>query len=321
MKKLQVFISSTYDDLKEERQAAVQAILRAGHIPAGMELFAAGDESQMRVIERWIENSDVFLLILGSRYGSIEPKTKLSYVEREFNHALKLKKPLFSVVMNTSEVGRRQVAIDRPVAKPSTQYTSFRQRVTSFLCAFFSDVKDIQLAIHNKLPELMGNTRVSGWISAKEILPMSALIEQSEKLKIANAALRDKLAQFENDDAKVRRLRFLATDYVKHMIDKHGIRADSCVTAFAQARSVEDLSKRVRAAAPRATTCEFFAPRYMKYQFLGMTNLSRQMLDLDCFNRSGEADANIRNRYIGVPGVGNPEPNRKSSSKRREHSS
>jgi len=67
MKKLQVFISSTYDDLKEERQAAVQAILRAGHIPAGMELFAAGDESQMRVIERWIENSDVFLLILGSR--------------------------------------------------------------------------------------------------------------------------------------------------------------------------------------------------------------------------------------------------------------
>jgi len=35
-KKLQVFISSTYTDLKEERQAAVGAILTAGHIPAGM---------------------------------------------------------------------------------------------------------------------------------------------------------------------------------------------------------------------------------------------------------------------------------------------
>jgi hypothetical protein len=33
-RKLQVFVSSTYADLKEERQAAVQVILTAGHIPA-----------------------------------------------------------------------------------------------------------------------------------------------------------------------------------------------------------------------------------------------------------------------------------------------
>ena len=51
-KKLQVFVSSTYTDLREERQAAVEAILTAGHIPAGMELFAAGDETQVNVINR-----------------------------------------------------------------------------------------------------------------------------------------------------------------------------------------------------------------------------------------------------------------------------
>jgi hypothetical protein len=55
-RKLQVFISSTYSDLKEERQAAVEAILKAGHIPAGMELFTAGDKSQMTTIERWIDD-------------------------------------------------------------------------------------------------------------------------------------------------------------------------------------------------------------------------------------------------------------------------
>lgn len=64
-KKLQVFISSTYTDMRAERQAAVEAILRAGHIPAGMELFAAGDESQLETICRWIDDSDVFMLILG----------------------------------------------------------------------------------------------------------------------------------------------------------------------------------------------------------------------------------------------------------------
>ncbi len=74
-KRLQVFVSSTFSDLRDERQAAVEAILSVGHIPAGMELFAAGDESQMDVIKQWIDESDVYLLILGGRYGSIEPKS------------------------------------------------------------------------------------------------------------------------------------------------------------------------------------------------------------------------------------------------------
>jgi hypothetical protein len=71
-RKLQVFVSSTFSDLIEERQAAVAAILKAWHIPAGMELFTAGDVSQMKTIERWINESDVYMLILGGRYGSIE---------------------------------------------------------------------------------------------------------------------------------------------------------------------------------------------------------------------------------------------------------
>jgi hypothetical protein len=79
-RKLQVFVSSTYIDLREERQAAVEAILLAGHIPAGMELFAAGDQSQMQVIKQWIDESDVYLLILGGRYGSIEATSQKSYI-------------------------------------------------------------------------------------------------------------------------------------------------------------------------------------------------------------------------------------------------
>jgi len=58
-KTLQVFVSSTYIDLKKERQAAVEAILTASHIPAGRELFTAGDQSQMQVIQRWLDESAV----------------------------------------------------------------------------------------------------------------------------------------------------------------------------------------------------------------------------------------------------------------------
>lgn len=55
-RKLQVFVSSTFIDLQEERQAAVQAILKVGHIPAGMELFKAGDEEQWEIIKIGLKN-------------------------------------------------------------------------------------------------------------------------------------------------------------------------------------------------------------------------------------------------------------------------
>ena len=66
-RKLQVFVSSTFTDLIEERQAAVSAILKAGHIPAGMELFTAADRSQMDIIKNCFKkcvyafNSDKFV--------------------------------------------------------------------------------------------------------------------------------------------------------------------------------------------------------------------------------------------------------------------
>ena len=61
-KKLQIFVSSTFTDMKDERQAAVEAILRSGNIPAGMELFSAGNKTQLETITRWIDDSDIYLL-------------------------------------------------------------------------------------------------------------------------------------------------------------------------------------------------------------------------------------------------------------------
>lgn len=67
-KKLQVYISSTFYDLIEERQAAVEAILNTGHIPAGVELFF--NESPLKTRKRWIDESDVYILILGGLWSN-----------------------------------------------------------------------------------------------------------------------------------------------------------------------------------------------------------------------------------------------------------
>lgn len=98
MQKITGFISSTFTDLEEERQTAVQAVLNAGHIPAGMELFKAGDTSQKETIKKWIEESDVYMLILGGRYGSIDSETGMSYTHWEYEYAKELKSPVLQLL-------------------------------------------------------------------------------------------------------------------------------------------------------------------------------------------------------------------------------
>lgn len=100
-RKLQIFISSTHNDLVEERQFAIEAILNAGHIPAGMELFKSG-KSKIETIYKWIDESDIFLLILGGCYGSVDESSGLSYTEMEYNYALSKEMPMFEIFLDDS---------------------------------------------------------------------------------------------------------------------------------------------------------------------------------------------------------------------------
>ena len=183
-KKLQIFISSTYVDLKDERQAAVQAILKAGHIPAGMELFTAGDKSQMETIKRWIDESDIYMLILGGRYGSIEPTTSLSYTELEYDYAIEREKPLFAVVItdealerNVKAHGTERLEREQPVA-----LADFKKKVLSNISSFFDDPKDIKLAVHETIGDFIGRYDFSGWIRGNTVADTVPLLEEITRL-------------------------------------------------------------------------------------------------------------------------------------------
>jgi hypothetical protein len=172
-KKLQIFVSSTFLDLRHERQAAVSAILENGHIPAGMELFAAGDEEQMRVIRRWIDESDIFLLILGGRYGSLDPKSGKSYTHLEYEYAIDNQKPHFAIAMTDAS---REVRIKNgePLGtlqdlEHADKLREFRSLVTSKLCKFADDDKDIKLGIWQSIRDLEQRHTFSGWVSSREV--------------------------------------------------------------------------------------------------------------------------------------------------------
>ena len=82
-KRYQVFVSSTYQDLQEERKEVMQALLELDCIPSGMELFPASNEDQWSLITRVIDDCDYYLLIIGGRYGSCNEEG-VGYTEMEF---------------------------------------------------------------------------------------------------------------------------------------------------------------------------------------------------------------------------------------------
>ncbi len=193
-KRLQVFVSSTFSDLREERQAAVEAILSAGHIPAGMELFAAGDESQMEVIKQWIDESDVYLLILGGRYGSIEAKTGKSYTQLEYEYALDKGKPLFACVLKETALDARvkKHGMDM-IDKYPKELDMFRELVQTKMVEFWEDPKDIQLAIVRTLNQLARREDLIGWVRPHMEANLPALSNEIARLSKENAELRGQL--------------------------------------------------------------------------------------------------------------------------------
>ena len=82
--KYQIFVSSTYEDLKAERDIVIKTVLEMGNIPVGMEMFSAGDEQQWELIKRQIDDCDYYVVIVAHRYGSTDGT--ISFTENRGEH-------------------------------------------------------------------------------------------------------------------------------------------------------------------------------------------------------------------------------------------
>jgi hypothetical protein len=208
-KRLQVFVSSTYTDLIRQRQAAVEAILTAGHIPAGMELFTSGDESQMEVIKQWIDESDIFLLILGGRYGSLEPRTEKSYTQLEYEYAVEKGKPLFACVVTEVAQEKRVKEFGSGVLKTEhpQKLKEFRTLVLSRTSRFWDDFKDIKIAVGETLAQFARRDDLIGWVRPSQEANMPALADEIARLSKENAELRGQIAR-DRSEYSINGLRF-----------------------------------------------------------------------------------------------------------------
>jgi hypothetical protein len=94
-RRYQVFVSSTYNDLIEERRFMIQALLETKCIPSGMELFPAASVEQWNLIKQVIDDCDYYVLVIAGRYGSLT-EAGISYTEEEFDYAILQGKPILA---------------------------------------------------------------------------------------------------------------------------------------------------------------------------------------------------------------------------------
>ncbi|WP_051207482.1 DUF4062 domain-containing protein [Butyrivibrio sp. AE3006] len=122
MKRYGIFVSSTYKDLKKERDVVRKALLDMGHFPMGMEAFPAIDQEQFEYIKKTIDIADYYVLILGGHVGTIDPQTKKSYTQMEYEYACEKKIPII-VFVKLGKDGE-PVVLEETVTK-QRQYKKF----------------------------------------------------------------------------------------------------------------------------------------------------------------------------------------------------
>ena len=161
----QVFVSSTYEDLREERQQATQAILESSCFPSGMELFPASDDTQWELIKRIIEESDYYIVIVAGRYGSLGPEGT-SYTEMEYDYAVQKGIPVLGFVREN--VGKIPFNDTEQTEKGRKRLEAFRHKVMSRTCRKFSTPAELGMAV---MKSIMAEARIrprTGWVRADQ---------------------------------------------------------------------------------------------------------------------------------------------------------
>ncbi len=192
----QVFVSSTFVDLKEERSAVFQTLMEMDCIPAGMELFPAMDDEQWNFIKRIVDDCDYYILILGSRYGSVS-EAGISYTEMEYDYAINKGLKVLAFVHEHPDHRPANLADGDPILKEKLD--NFRKKVcTGRLVKFWNETKELPGLVALSLNKTIRTYPAVGWVRANRVASDAVFEEQNALLREIRD-LKQKLAQYENE--------------------------------------------------------------------------------------------------------------------------
>jgi hypothetical protein len=193
-KRYQVFVSSTYADLKEERQKVIQALMEMDCIPAGMELFPAADEEQFAFIKRVIDDCDYYLLIIGGRYGSLTGQG-ISYTEQEYEYAISKGLSVIALLHERPD----EIPLGKSEKSPELRalLEQFRGRVSEGrLVRFWTSATELPGIVALSLSKTIKTHPARGWIRADRAASED-LLQEINQVRKQNIELSQALSELE----------------------------------------------------------------------------------------------------------------------------
>lgn len=165
-KKYQVFISSTYEDLKDERMAVMQCLLDNDCIPVGMEQFPASGMSQMEYIMKMLDDCDYYILILAGRYGSLD-KDGIGFTEKEFNYAESKGIPIMSFLFR--DISKLPLQKCEESDERRKMLGNFCNKVSTRLVKYFDDIGSLKCEVATSINKCIKDYPADGWVRGNEI--------------------------------------------------------------------------------------------------------------------------------------------------------
>ncbi len=183
-RKHQVFVSSTYKDLAEERKEVMHALLELDCIPAGMELFPATDEDAWSLIKEIINDCDYYILIVAGKYGSSNTDG-VGYTEMEYNYAVEIGKPI--IIFLHENIESLPMTKTERSENNQAKLKAFRDKVKQKHCKFWSTPHDLGGKVSRSLIKLKKKHPSDGWVPGEYATDTNTLRE-SEEMRIRLAA-------------------------------------------------------------------------------------------------------------------------------------
>lgn len=178
-KKYQVFVSSTYKDLNEERLAVIQHLLKMGFIPVGMEQFPASNMSQMEYIKMMLDDCDYYLLILAGKYGTVA-EDGVGFTEKEYDYAIENGIPVMSILAR--DIGKLESERCEETDEKRALLKKFRDKVSANkMVDFYTDIGSLTSAVGTAVFRCVRDYPAKGWIRGDSLDDSSDIKSQIEE--------------------------------------------------------------------------------------------------------------------------------------------
>ncbi len=141
-----------------------------------MELFPAADDDAWTLIKSVIDDSDYYLLVVGGRYGSVDPVDKVGFTEKEYKYAVSKNKPVMAFIHGSPEtipVGKTD-----PDDEGRKSLQQFRAKIQSAKhVKYWTSPDDLAGKVARSYVSFVRNYPAIGWIRADQQSSPEALAE------------------------------------------------------------------------------------------------------------------------------------------------